>query len=128
MAEPQGEDRDSRTVLERYIELERSVEEEFPDLVESTSIERSPGDTPRNLRIFLSEGFIDVFVSEDIYSFHWQDGEDIVRFDNSPHHEDLDTFPDHLHVGDEVKETPLDSGNVSDKILDALNYIENNFL
>jgi len=86
MEELEEEDSHSRTVLERYIELRKKVEEELPELVESASVERSPGDTPRNLRIFLKEGFMDVFVSDDIYSFHWQNGEDVVRFDNSPHH------------------------------------------
>lgn len=128
MAKSGKEDRDSRTVLERYIKLKKKVEEEFPDLVESASVERSPGDTPRNLRIFLSEGFIDVFVSDDIYSFHWQNGEEVVRFDNSPHHKELDTFPEHLHIGDEVKETPLDSDKVSNKLLEALEYLETKFL
>lgn len=128
MAESGKEDRDSRTVLERYIEVKKTVEEEFPELVESASVERSPGDTPRNLRLFLPDGFIDVFISDDIYSFHWQNGEEVVRFDNSPHHKEPDTFPEHLHIGDEVKETPLDSENVSDKLVEALNFMEKNFI
>jgi len=34
------------------------------------------------------------------YSYHWQgrDGSLRIRWDNSPHHRDLSTFPDHKHV------------------------------
>ena len=34
------------------------------------------------------------------YSYHWQgsDGSLRIRWDNSPHHRDLPTFPDHKHV------------------------------
>lgn len=33
------------------------------------------------------------------YRFHWQDkeGKLIKRWDNAPHHPEIDTFPDHLH-------------------------------
>ena len=100
MGESEGSGRASGTVLERYQGLEDAVVQEFPDIVEDTSVERSPGDTPRNLRVFLPEGFVDVFVSGDRYSFHWQREEGSVRFDNSPHHQDLETFPDHMHNGE----------------------------
>jgi Family of unknown function (DUF6516) len=35
------------------------------------------------------------------YSFHLQDalGECVFRYDNSPHHPELPTFPHHKHVG-----------------------------
>jgi hypothetical protein len=32
---------------------------------------------------------------------------DVVRFDNAPHHKDLESFPHHVHVGDEVQESEL---------------------
>lgn len=34
------------------------------------------------------------------YSYHWQgcDGSLRIRWDNSPHHRDLGTFPDHKHA------------------------------
>lgn len=45
---------------------------------------------------------IRVFMSEDDYnySFHWQDinEELIIRWDNSPHHKDISTYPHHKHV------------------------------
>lgn len=47
MGESEGSDRAPGTVLERYRRLEDAVVQEFPDIVEDTSVERSPGDTPR---------------------------------------------------------------------------------
>ena len=37
------------------------------------------------------------------YSHHWQDvnGQLIKRWDNAPHHPEIDTFPYHLHEGAE---------------------------
>ena len=37
---------------------------------------------------------------ESLYSYHWQneDGSLRVRWDNSPHHKGLRTFPHHKHV------------------------------
>jgi len=38
------------------------------------------------------------------YSYHWQDaqGKLITRWDNSPHHRELSTFPHHRHLSEEV--------------------------
>jgi hypothetical protein len=38
------------------------------------------------------------------YSYHWQnkDKKLITRWDNAPHHRDIDTFPHHVHEGDSV--------------------------
>lgn len=37
------------------------------------------------------------------YSFHWQDIQNkcILRWDNTPHHQNLNTFPYHKHIGNE---------------------------
>jgi len=39
------------------------------------------------------------------YSYHWQTraGLLIKRWDNAPHHKELEGFPGHLHDGDKVK-------------------------
>jgi len=45
-----------------YWRLKKIVLKEFPDIVSDAVIERDPGDTPRNLRIFLIDSsFIDIF-------------------------------------------------------------------
>jgi len=46
--------------------------------------------------------YIREFISEEEYnySFQWQkDRKLIVRWDNAPHHKDVETFPHHKHVG-----------------------------
>ena len=44
------------------------------------------------------------------YSFHWQDKEGIciIRWDNAPHHQDVNTFPYHKHIGqsENIEESP----------------------
>ncbi|MBS1263068.1 MAG: hypothetical protein MAG715_00236 [Methanonatronarchaeales archaeon] len=41
------------------------------------------------------------------YSYHWQDAgkELLIRWDNAPHHPEVDTFPHHKHRGDEVTDS-----------------------
>ena len=48
----------------------------------------------------LSDGSIEI----SKYSFHWQDmaGNLICRWDNAPHHPELDNFPHHIHTKDKV--------------------------
>jgi len=46
-------------------------------------------------------------IRRETYSYHWQtrDGKLIRRWDNAPHHQELSTFPDHLHDGEQVRES-----------------------
>ncbi|RJS73950.1 hypothetical protein CW696_00340 [ANME-2 cluster archaeon] len=48
----------------------------------------------------LSDGSIEI----SKYSFHWQDmaGNLICRWDNAPHHPELDNFPHHIHTKGKV--------------------------
>lgn len=41
------------------------------------------------------------------YSYHWQDahGSLIARWDNSPHHKEIPTFPHHKHLTHDVVES-----------------------
>jgi len=45
--------------------------------------------------------FVKEYVSQNeyLYSYHWQDNQDnlLIRWDNSPHHKELGTFPHHKH-------------------------------
>jgi hypothetical protein len=53
------------------------------------------------------------------YSFQWQTSEGLLisRWDNSPHHDDISTFPHHRHLPQEVEEvTKSYSRNLSDVI------------
>lgn len=41
------------------------------------------------------------------YSYHWQDasGNMISRWDNSPHHKEISTYPHHRHMSDGITES-----------------------
>ncbi|MCF8128560.1 MAG: DUF6516 family protein, partial [Deltaproteobacteria bacterium] len=45
-----------------------------------------------------------------IYRFHWQDRNGVLvkRWDNAPHHPQLETHPHHVHVGKEDHIMPSD--------------------
>lgn len=42
------------------------------------------------------------------YSYYWLDAEDRLKvgWDNSPHHEQLENFPHHKHIGGQAKRVP----------------------
>ena len=44
----------------------------------------------------------------ETYTFHWQtaDGKLRKRWDNVPHHKDVDTFPNHLHLPEKIVGSP----------------------
>ncbi len=41
------------------------------------------------------------------YFYHWQDAEGnlLIRWDNSPHHSYIKTFPNHKHIKDKIMES-----------------------
>ena len=45
------------------------------------------------------------FIGVKDYSYHWQNKEKmlITRWDNASHHPEIETFPHHVHEGDEIK-------------------------
>jgi hypothetical protein len=55
-------------------------------------------------RFHISEG--QVFVTK--YSFHWQDenGNLLKRWDNVAHHPEIETYPHHIHDGQETNVQP----------------------
>lgn len=54
------------------------------------------------------------------YSYYWLDELDnqIIGWDNAPHHPDIETFPDHKHVSGKSLAS-------KDKLVDVLKYIAN---
>jgi len=68
-----------------------------------------------------SELYIREYISENeyLYSYHWQNesGEMIIRWDNSPHHKNLKSFPHHKHVPDVTESQEIG-------LRDVLKYIE----
>jgi hypothetical protein len=57
------------------------------------------------------------------YRYHWQSGSGklIKRWDNAPHHPEIDTFPDHLHDGSEENIKSFRKMNVLDILTDIIN-------
>ncbi len=49
--------------------------------------------------------YIDSNLHKLDYSYHWQDKEKrlITRWDNAPHHPEIETFPHHIHEGENIK-------------------------
>ncbi len=75
----------------------------------------------------LTERILEVGSSLEVtkYRHHWQasTGKLIKRWDNAPHHPEVDTFPDHLHDGIEnqvVSHAPINGLEVLRLILDDL--------
>lgn len=56
-----------------------------------------------------SELHVFEYVDSDLhridYSYHWQNKEKIliIRWDNASHHPEIETFPHHIHDGNEIK-------------------------
>jgi hypothetical protein len=57
------------------------------------------------------------------YRYHWQAGSGklIKRWDNAPHHPEIDTFPDHLHDGSEENVKSFRKMNALDILTDIIN-------
>jgi hypothetical protein len=53
------------------------------------------------------------------YAYHWQakNGELIIRWDNTKHHKNISSYPDHVHIGTQI------SSSVSVNLQDVLEII-----
>lgn len=58
------------------------------------------------------------------YRFHLQTskGKLLARWDNAPHHPEIKTHPDHLHVGEKIKANP--PTDILQVLEDILSFIE----
>jgi hypothetical protein len=75
------------------------------------------GDSILHIKIYLSD-------QEYNYSFHWQkeNGELITRWDNATHHQEIRTFPHHVHTKDGIKDSySITLDDVLGKIKNQLN-------
>ena len=97
-------------MLSTYQALARLALEEFGAqglniVIRATFVGGTPA-SPNKLRLTLTdESFLDVWLSADgDYAYHWEQRRQrgrLYRWDNAPHHPHVDTFPAHLHNGDE---------------------------
>jgi hypothetical protein len=60
------------------------------------------------------------------YSYHWQcrDGSLRIRWDNSPHHRGLPTFPDHKHVPQLAESREMSLADVLQEIRQILKRVD----
>jgi len=51
--------------------------------------------------------YVDSSLHKLNYSYHWQNNEKklIKRWDNAPHHSNIETFPHHMHDKNDIKPT-----------------------
>ncbi len=114
-----------------YLKLKNIALREFPDIVVSASVIRGPLNTIKSVRMFfIDDSFMEVWLSEQKYSYHWQrTNNQIFRHDNAPHkkHERIKTFPKHFHDGSEgnVKESNIDD-EPEVALREFLNFVRKN--
>ncbi len=92
--------------FEIYKRLYEIALKEFVDIVGKGEILRLPSGAPLKLRLYLlDDSFVDVWISKEKYSYHWQKGDLFFRHDNAPHErwKHVKTFPKHFHNGSEEK-------------------------
>ena len=107
-------------IFEIYKRLYEIALKEFGDIVVKGEILRLPSGAPLKLRLYiLDDSFVDVWVSKEKYSYHWQKGDLVFRHDNAPHErwKYVKTFTKHFHNGSE--ENVVES-NISDKPEEAI--------
>lgn len=97
-----------------YFEFLKKVANKNPEVVNFRLIREVIGVKKGFIRfvIELREGselhvfeYVDSNLHKIDYSYHWQNKEKklITRWDNAPHHPEIETFPHHLHEGEEIK-------------------------
>ncbi len=93
-------------MLNVYQALARLAANEFGDVVSEAQLVGGTPASPNKLRITLTDGsFLDVWLSADgDYAYHWEQRRQqgrLYRWDNAPHYPTINSFPAHLHDGDE---------------------------
>jgi hypothetical protein len=111
-----------------YLRLKNIALQEFPDVVVSASVVRGPLNVAKSLRIFfIDNSFLEIFISNKKYSYHWQLPDKVYRHDNAPHfkHKHIKTFPKHFHEGseDNVKESKI-SDNPNNALREFLKFVK----
>lgn len=117
-------------LYQRLLEL---AQQEFPEILRSGQFVGGTVLNPRVLRLeFRDSSFLDIRITNGGYSYHWErrsiDGE-IYRWDNAPHHQEVTTFPHHLHAGEEMDiiESSLPLTSAEDALRFVLEFIRNYF-
>ncbi|MFQ5687996.1 MAG: DUF6516 family protein [Candidatus Scalindua sp.] len=103
--------------MDDYIRLVRKELEKKADIINLVQLE---WETSLSIKkgiligkvVFLDDSILRIneFVTDRTkrYRFHYMDSSNnlIRRWDSSPHHKELNTFPYHLHIGDKTLPSP----------------------
>ena len=83
---------------ERYQKLARITSSEFKDILKQEPLVLRD----RIRLLFIDESFMDIHYPVDHdYSFHWQRKRELYRINTAPNHPEIETFPRHIHAGEE---------------------------
>ena len=84
-------------MLELYLQLIKIALNEFSDIVDKADLQ-----SDKIHLILIDNSWIDIrYPVPQKYSFHWQRENEIYRFDTAPHHQELQTYPLHVHFQQE---------------------------
>jgi len=97
-----------------YFEFLKRIAKKSPEVMNFRLIRESIGVKSGFIRFALElrDGgelhvfeYIDSGLHKIDYSYHWlnREKELITRWDNAPHHSEVETFPHHVHEGDVIK-------------------------
>jgi len=100
-------------MISDYFDFLKKVANKNPDVVKFRLIKEFIGVNKGFIRFALElrDGtelhifeYVDSGLNKIDYSYHWQNKEKklIKRWDNAPHHKEIETFPHHLHNGEDI--------------------------
>ena len=100
-------------MIEDYFDFLKKVANKHPSVKKFRIIKEFIGVKKGFIRFVIrlrddSELYVFEYVDSSLhkvdYSYHWQDKEKrlITRWDNAPHHLEIETFPHHVHEGGDV--------------------------
>lgn len=98
-------------MISDYFDFIKKVASQHPDVVKFRPIREVIGVNKGFIRFALdlrdsTELHIFEYVDSNLhkidYSYHWQNKEKMLiqRWDNAPHHTEIETFPHHMHNGE----------------------------
>jgi hypothetical protein len=101
-------------MIDDYFEFLKRIAKKSPEVVNFRLIREFVGVNSGFIRFALDlrDGcelhvfeYIDSGLHKIDYSYHWLNKEKklITRWDNAPHHSEIETFPHHVHDGDDIR-------------------------
>jgi hypothetical protein len=100
-------------MISDYFDFIKKVASQHPDVVKFRLIREIIGVNKGFIRFALDlrDGtelhifeYVDFNLHKIDYSYHWQNKDKMLieRWDNAPHHKEIETFPHHMHNGENI--------------------------